>query len=341
MLTTIVRALFFSVFLLGATAFWALFLQMGLRRAKVQAVTLRRIATATCLAFLLWALLAVSFCFFYRLDARQAIFLGFAGVVEAALIQCAAIAWIFRTGYLRAVRACLLPSIPAVGISCGTLLVVMSFVVEMFTTPTNSMAPTLLGKHWRGTCEQCGLTAYCPPSRSWHAGPPHYPPMICGECFHVGPSNGGEDRVFSSDRFVVAKFLKPQRWELLVFRFPGDPSQLYVQRLVGLPGEEIVIEGGDVFADGKKLTVPKSIRGIEYLSEMPGLHTETWGTRDWPATLGPDEYFVLGDFSALALDSRLWRKGAPGHSPYAVPESHVVGVVTHIYWPPERWRKFR
>ena len=60
-----------------------------------------------------------------------------------------------------------------------------------------------------------------------------------------------------------------------------------------------------------------------------------------PAKLGDDEYFVLGDFSPQAKDSRLWREGAPGHTPYAVPASHIRGVVTHIYWPPKRWRILR
>jgi hypothetical protein len=65
------------------------------------------------------------------------------------------------------------------------------------------------------------------------------------------------------------------------------------------------------------------------------------GTKDRPAVLADDEYFVLGDFSAQSSDSRWWYEGAPGHNPYAVPRSHVRGVVTHIYWPPQRWRVLR
>jgi signal peptidase I len=54
---------------------------------------------------------------------------------------------------------------------------------------------------------------------------------------------------------LVQKFLydfrPPKRWEVAVFHYPGDPSQAYVKRVVGLPGESIRIEGGDVYADGQ------------------------------------------------------------------------------------------
>jgi signal peptidase I len=165
--------------------------------------------------------------------------------------------------------------------------------------------------------------------------------MICEKGFHVSEVKDFDRHVRGGDRMLVAKFLKPRRWDLIVFRYPEDPSVMYVKRLVGLPGEEMLIDGGAVWADGKRLPLPDSLRGIEYLSEMPGGHVELWGTRAHPAKLGPDEYFVLGDFSAQAKDSRLWEQGAPGHPPYAVPQSYLRGVVTHIYWPLQRCRTLR
>jgi hypothetical protein len=96
-----------------------------------------------------------------------------------------------------------------------------------------------------------------------------------------------------------------------------------------------------VWIDGQPLTPPEAIRGIEYLSKLEYWPLELWGTAEKPAKLGADEYFVLGDFSAASKDSRLWQKGASGHSPYAVPASYMIGVVTHIYWPPSRWRIIR
>ena len=112
-------------------------------------------------------------------------------------------------------------------------------------------------------------------------------------------------------------------------------------RLVGLPGETIHVDGGAVWVNGMRLDPPTTLRGLEYLSEMPNWRTPLWGANERPAVLGQDEYFVLGDFSAQSNDSRLWEKGASGHSPFAVPESHLRGVVTHVYWPPQRWRVLR
>jgi signal peptidase I len=165
--------------------------------------------------------------------------------------------------------------------------------------------------------------------------------MICRDNFHVTQPTDRGDKAFSADRFLVAKFLRPQRWDIIAFRYTEDPSVLYVMRLVGLPGEEITIKDGQIWADGEMLTPPDSIRGIRYLSEIPDRYGELWGSPDRPAKLADDEYFVLGDFSRQSKDSRLWRRGARGHNPFAVPESHLYSVVTHTYWPPGRWRTFR
>ena len=162
-------------------------------------------------------------------------------------------------------------------------------------------------------------------------------------CVYRTPDASAVDEiVHASDRFVIAKFLTPRRWDLVVFQYPEDPSTLYVKRLVGFPGEKIHIQDGSVWVDGERQTLPDALQGIEYLSELPDpVGPNLWGTANRPALLGKDEYFVLGDFSATSKDSRLWQHGAPGHNPYAVPASYMKGVVTHTYWPFERWRIHR
>jgi signal peptidase I len=171
-----------------------------------------------------------------------------------------------------------------------------------------------------------------------HTGPER---MICSRelrsCEVLDPPH----EVLSGDRILACKMIQPRRWDVIVFRYPEDPKVSYCKRLVGLPGETVVIRGGAVWIDGTKQDLPESLRGLQYASHMEGFFGTVWGSEDHPAKLGPDEYFVLGDFSEQAKDSRLWEHGAPGHSPYAVPTSYVIGVVTHIYWPLNRCRILR
>jgi len=193
------------------------------------------------------------------------------------------------------------------------------------------MAPTLIGDHVRADCRVCNHMAY---------GSANASEMICSN-FHVTPTMPSKKNIFSGDRILVAKFLAPRRWDVVVFQYPGDPAQLYAMRLVGLPGETIHIESDAVWANGEKLTPPDSLRGNLYTTEFPHSNHEVWGSPGRPASLGEDEYFVLGDFSANSFDSRIWPRGAAGHNPYAVAESHLRGVVTHIFWPVQRWKTLR
>lgn len=55
--------------------------------------------------------------------------------------------------------------------------------------------------------------------------------MICEDNFHVNTTTDYDEEVFAGDRILVAKFLKPRRWDLVVFRYPRDPSVNYVMRL--------------------------------------------------------------------------------------------------------------
>jgi signal peptidase I len=219
-----------------------------------------------------------------------------------------------------------------------TVFVVKPFMFEAYVVPTNSMAPTILGRHWEGRCPRCGGPAYATPER----GPIDRPvQMICGKdrrsCEVANPPRVEH----SGDRFLANKLIAPRRWDVIVFRNPADPKISYCKRLVGLPGETVTIKEGAVWIDGKRQTPPDFCKGIEYLDHFEGWSVTVWGSEAHPAKLGADECFVLGDFSARAKDSRLWEQGAPGHPPYAVPASYIVGVVTHIYRPPSRWRTLR
>ncbi len=337
-------ALFLGTFVLllvlsvGVNAF---FLQLGSRWAMIPNVTFGRalwatvavaladlilMAPLTCipLASLEWALLALAL--------EVVLLLGLTWLI---------IARIFKTSLSRAFVAWLPTLIPAACLCGAAMFVGRLYVFEAFKIGSNSMAPTLLGRHWEAPCPRCGSPAYCT------AGDERWKPadkpvlMICSKerrsCQVANPPH----LEHTGDRIIVNKFLSPRRWDVISFRFPEDPTTVYCHRLVGLPGETVTIRDGAVWIDGQKQTPPASCQGVEYLDQLGSYAPPLWGSEARPAKLGPDEYFVLGDFSARSRDSRLWEKGAPGHPPYAVPASYIVGVVTHIYWPPERCRALR
>jgi signal peptidase I len=336
--TTLVIAVF-GILLILQVALWAFFLWLGLRWARVEGVTTRRLAVVTAGAFVLILTLTVEVGLLERFAQTQSPWLGLAELAANILLPCALIAGVFRISFFRAFRAWLPTVAASILAICLVLFVMRPFIFEAFTCPTNAMAPTLLGNTRRSICPKCGALNYCSPTDPRFAGLAAEL-MICDN-FHVNTVSDINVQIFPADRFFVAKFLTPKRWDLVVFQPPDEPSTVYVKRLVGLPGETIVIKDGALWVNDVQLDPPDSLHGIEYLDEMRGFRGAMWGSKTSPAVLGADEYFVLGDFSATSFDSRLWQQGAPGHPPYAVPESSLRGVVTHIYWPLKRWRTFR
>ena len=97
----------------------------------------------------------------------------------------------------------------------------------------------------------------------------------------------------NGDRVLVQKFLDdfrpPRRWEVAVFHFPGDPSQAYVKRVVGLPGESVQIVGGNVLIDGQDLpeVAPQELRAMQIL-----VHDSRFTPRD--SDRYPRFYYLRG-----------------------------------------------
>ncbi|WP_198001112.1 signal peptidase I [Gimesia fumaroli] len=213
---------------------------------------------------------------------------------------------------------------------------VRPYLFETYSLPSNAMAATILGPHHRGVCPECGATSYYAAHDPTKGLLPQL--MICDH-FHEAKVSDADSETYPDDEILVAKLRKPERWDLAVFQHPYSPSILLTKRLVGLPGEKITIQDGAIYADGKKLTPPTSLQGLKYHTEMEdGPGQPLWGSPERPAQLGDDEFFVLGDFSARSADSRTWKEGAPNRASYAVPESHLKGVVTHIIRPFHRMR---
>lgn len=93
------------------------------------------------------------------------------------------------------------------------------------------------------------------------------------------------------------RFREPVRGEVIVFRYPLNQKELFIKRIVGLPGETIVIKDGKVYL---------SQDNQEKLLEEPYLPDNTYTPGKVFITLKSDEYFVLGDNRAHSSDSRMW-----------------------------------
>ena len=125
-----------------------------------------------------------------------------------------------------------------------------TYEAEAFVIPTGSMAPSLQGQHMDLDCVQCGyryLTGFskndglieetcCP---------------ICNFRTKMNAEQDLEHRPNSGDRILVNKFIydfnEPERFDVIVFKYPNNAKQNYIKRLIGLPGESILIENGDVY----------------------------------------------------------------------------------------------
>ncbi|MEX1997262.1 MAG: signal peptidase I [Candidatus Andersenbacteria bacterium] len=96
------------------------------------------------------------------------------------------------------------------------------------------------------------------------------------------------------------RFRSPSRGEVVVFRYPDNPSQFFIKRIVGLPGDMVIVEDGQVTIQNREYQQGVILDESSYLAPT----TRTSGTVSY--TLGTNEYFVLGDNRPASSDSRNW-----------------------------------
>ncbi len=114
------------------------------------------------------------------------------------------------------------------------------------------------------------------------------------------------------------RFSEPQRGEVVVFKYPQDPSQYYIKRIIGLPKEKIEIKDNKILIYNDELPHGLVLDESEYLGQ-DGI---TSGTLE--ISLDENEYFVLGDNRAHSSDSRRWGP---------LPRKYVVGRAWIRAWP--------
>ena len=115
---------------------------------------------------------------------------------------------------------------------------------------------------------------------------------------------------------ISKKIKDPERFDIVIFKYPDDESVDYLKRIIGLPGETVEIISGKVYINGELLDEP-------YLSEEP---TGDFG----PYQVPEDSYFMLGDNRAVSKDSRYW------HNTY-VKKDKIIAKAFVMYWPSLKW----
>src|SRR5271165_6524247 len=132
------------------------------------------------------------------------------------------------------------------------------------------------------------------------------------------PSLEDQERIFVN-KFVYR--LEPiSRGDIVVFRYPRDPSKSYIKRVIGVAGDRIRIDGGQVYVNGEALDE-------DY---VPPAYADS---RSYPETVvPPDSYLVLGDHRSMSNDSRDFGP---------VNQSYIYGKAVFGYWPMDKLGRVR
>ena len=195
------------------------------------------------------------------------------------------------------------------GLGLAIALALRIVVFQPFTIPSSSMEPGLV----TGDYIVVSKLAY-----GWsRASVPFNPPLPAGRLL------GG----------------KPQRGDVVVFRLPRDPSQTWIKRVIGLPGDQIQVQGGQVFVNGRGLA--RTSMGLTQDFDAPDRTVLAVGERapdgrtyvtydggegqpgdDTSVFIVPSgQYFVMGDNRDNSLDSRFPRELGVG----LLPADNLVG----------------
>lgn len=134
------------------------------------------------------------------------------------------------------------------------------------------------------------------------------------------PSESMEKTIMTGDRIfgfrLAYEFEEPERFDIVIFKYPDDPEQkeLYIKRVIGLPGETVNIVNGKVYVNGEQSPLDDS-----FCPETP---IGDFG----PYTVPEGCYFMLGDNRNCSKDSRFWENTY-------VREDQIVGKAVLRYYP--------
>ena len=126
------------------------------------------------------------------------------------------------------------------------------------------------------------------------------------------PRLGDQDRLFIN-KFVY-HFAEIHRGDVVVFHYPRDPQKSYIKRVIAVPGDELRIDDGRTYINGRLLPEPYVPRRFHDTRSQDAMVIQT------------DQYFVMGDRRSISSDSRDFGP---------VPRDLIYGKAAFVYWPAE------
>ncbi len=164
-------------------------------------------------------------------------------------------------------------------------VILRTFLFQIYKIPTTSMVPTLMP----------------------------------GDKIYVSKLTYGSKVPFADTKRLPG-FGKPKRFDVVVFIPPHDRKKAYIKRLIGLPGDNVLIKKGNIHINGKEITDPRIAANYYY--------NQGDYAKEGAVTIVPeDKYFFLGDNSISSSDGRFW-----GFADV----KDIVGKAIFIWWPPKR-----
>lgn len=117
-------------------------------------------------------------------------------------------------------------------------------------------------------------------------------------------SGASMDPTFETGEYLIVdeltyRFEEPERGQVVIFKFPKDPKVYFIKRIIGLPGETVIIAQGNV-------TIKNETNPEGFIINEPYVFESNKLRDSYSVTLGEHEYFVMGDNRAQSSDSRSW-----------------------------------
>jgi len=137
------------------------------------------------------------------------------------------------------------------------------------------------------------------------------------------PTLSDQERIFINKftyRFGLGSI---ERGDTVVFWYPLEPSKSYIKRVIGIPGDRVRIEDGQVFVNGRAL--------VEDYVPKENFDPSSWN-RGEEQSVPEGQYFVLGDHRNSSSDSRTWGW---------VPRENIYGKAVFAYWPLDKMGRLR